>query len=218
MSRAWKRRLGGVALSGLLVFLAFAAAGCGGGAAAARQQREQISGLGSSRDDIQQKARRRGAGQPRHLVRLRGPVVGEAVHAADGLQGEHEGRRELGRHDRLLSTGQYDGVSASGNASVRLMSRGDVAPINTDYIPNFGGRPGGDQVPVVNSRDGKPYGVPHGRGPNLLMFRTDSVPQDTNSWAVIWDKSAPYNGKLSIYDDSIFIADAAVYLKATRPT
>jgi putative spermidine/putrescine transport system substrate-binding protein len=49
------------------------------------------------------------------------------------------------------------------------------------------------------------------------MFRTDTVPQDTNSWAVIWDKSAPYNGKLSIYDDSIFIADAAVYLKATRP-
>src|SRR4029453_2465403 len=31
MSRAWKRRLGGVALSGLLAFLAFAAAGCGGG-------------------------------------------------------------------------------------------------------------------------------------------------------------------------------------------
>jgi putative spermidine/putrescine transport system substrate-binding protein len=68
-----------------------------------------------------------------------------------------------------------------------------------------------------NSKDGKPYGVPHGRGPNLLMFRTDVVPENTNSWAVMWDKSGPYKGKLSVYDDSIFIADAAVYLKATQP-
>ena len=85
------------------------------------------------------------------------------------------------------------------------------------YIPNYADVQAGIKNQSYNSLDGKPYGVPHGRGPNLLMFRTDAVPKDTNSWAVIWDKSAPYNGKLSVYDDSIFIADAAVYLKATRP-
>ena len=26
-----------------------------------------------------------------------------------------------------------------------------------------------------NSRDGVPYGVPHGRGPNLLIWNTDEV-------------------------------------------
>ena len=75
------------------------------------------------------------------------------------------------------------------------MSRGDVAPINTDYIPNYADVQAGIKNQSYNSLDGKPYGVPHGRGPNLLMFRTDAVPKDTNSWAVIWDKSAPYNGQ-----------------------
>ena len=33
----------------------------------------------------------------------------------------------------------------------------------------------------------------------------------------IWDTNTPYKGKITIYDDSIFIADAALYLKATQP-
>jgi putative spermidine/putrescine transport system substrate-binding protein len=51
------------------------------------------------------------------------------------------------------------------------------------------------------------------------MFRNDDVPADTDSWNVIWeqDQLDKYKGKISIYDDSIFIADAAVYLKATQP-
>ena len=30
----------------------------------------------------------------------------------------------------LMRTGQYDGVSASGDASLRLIAAGDVAPVN----------------------------------------------------------------------------------------
>jgi putative spermidine/putrescine transport system substrate-binding protein len=216
MSRGWKRRLGGVALSGVLVFLAFAAAGCGGGGGGGRSA-EEISGLGSSLDEIQQKARDEGQV---NLVIWSGyadPSWAKPFTQQTGCKVNTKDGASSDDMIDLLSTGQYDGVSASGNASVRLMSRGDVAPINTDYIPNFADVQEGIKNQSYNSRDGKPYGVPHGRGPNLLMFRTDAVPKDTNSWAVIWDKSAPYNGKLSIYDDSIFIADAAVYLKATRP-
>ena len=33
---------------------------------------------------------------------------------------------------QLMSTGQYDGVSASGDSSVRLIDAGLVAPVNTD--------------------------------------------------------------------------------------
>jgi putative spermidine/putrescine transport system substrate-binding protein len=117
----------------------------------------------------------------------------------------------------LIKTGAYDGVSASGNATVRLMATGDVAPINTELIPNYADVQAGIKNQSYNSKDGQPYGVPHGRGPNLLMFRTDVLPESTDSWAVIWDKAQPYAGKLSIYDDSIFIADAALYLKATQP-
>ncbi len=59
--------------------------------------------------------------------------------------------------------------------------------------------------------------MPHGRGPNFLMCRTDDVPPTPTSWGAIWDDDSRYKGKISIYDDSIFIADAALYLKATQP-
>jgi len=213
----WKRRLGGgIALSGLLVFLAFAAAGCGSSGGGGSSD-TAISGLGSSLDEIQQKARDEGEV---NLVIWSGyadPAWAKPFTDETGCKVNTKDGASSDDMIDLISTGQYDGVSASGNATVRLMERGDVSPIDTDLIPNYADVQEGIKNQSYNSRDGKPYGVPHGRGPNLLMFRTDSVPKGTDSWAVIWDKSGPYNGKLSIYDDSIFIADAAVYLKATEP-
>jgi putative spermidine/putrescine transport system substrate-binding protein len=216
MSRAWKRWLGGAALGGLVVFLGFAAAGCGGGGGGGSSATE-VSGLGSSLDDIKEKARNEGQV---NLVIWSGYAdkawaapftqqTGCKVNTKDGASSDDM--------IDLISTGQYDGVSASGNATVRLMARGQVAPIDTDLIPNYADVQEGIKNQSYNSKDGKPYGVPHGRGPNLLIFRTDVVPENTDSWSVMWDKSGPYAGKLSVYDDSIFIADAAVYLKATQP-
>ena len=37
----------------------------------------------------------------------------------------------------LMRTGNYDGVSASGDATLRLIAAGDVAPVNTELIPNY---------------------------------------------------------------------------------
>ena len=66
---------------------------------------------------------------------------------------------------QLMKTGEYDSVSASGDATLRLIAAGDVVPVNTDLIPNYA-----DVFPALkdkpwNSVDGVPYGVPHGRGP-----------------------------------------------------
>ena len=36
----------------------------------------------------------------------------------------------------LMRSGQYDGVSASGDATLRLIAGGDVVPVNMDLIPN----------------------------------------------------------------------------------
>ena len=36
-----------------------------------------------------------------------------------------------------MKTGQYDGVSASGDADLRLIYGGDVAPVNTDLVSNY---------------------------------------------------------------------------------
>jgi putative spermidine/putrescine transport system substrate-binding protein len=117
----------------------------------------------------------------------------------------------------LMRTGNYDGVSASGDATLRLIAGGDVAPVNTDLIPNYADVFEGLKDQPHNSVDGQMYGVPHGRGANLLMWRTDIVKPAPDSWSVVWDPDSPYKGKVTAYDSPIYIADAALYLKATQP-
>jgi putative spermidine/putrescine transport system substrate-binding protein len=117
----------------------------------------------------------------------------------------------------LMRSGNYDGVSASGDATLRLIAADDVAPVNVDLIPNYADVFEGLKNKAHNSVDGQPYGVPHGRGANLLMWRSDMVDPAPDSWSVVWDESSPYKGKVTAYDSPIYIADAAVYLMATQP-
>ncbi|MDQ3889899.1 MAG: ABC transporter substrate-binding protein, partial [Actinomycetota bacterium] len=117
----------------------------------------------------------------------------------------------------LMRTGNYDGVSASGDATLRLIYGGDVSPVNTDLIPNYRDVLDGLKNQPHNSVNGQMYGVPHGRGANLLMWRTDVVKSAPSSWGIVWDPKSPYKGKVTAYDSPIYIADAALYLKATRP-
>jgi putative spermidine/putrescine transport system substrate-binding protein len=116
----------------------------------------------------------------------------------------------------LMRTGQYDGVSASGNATARLVDGGDVDPVNVDLVPNYKTVFSDIKDQPYNTFDGANYGIPHGRGANLLMWNTNDVKPAPTSWDVILDpkKAAKYKGKISVYDDPIYIADAAVYLKA----
>jgi putative spermidine/putrescine transport system substrate-binding protein len=117
----------------------------------------------------------------------------------------------------LMRTGNYDGVSASGDATLRLIAAGDVSPVNTDLIENYADVFEGLKNQPHNSVDGQAYGVPHGRGANLLMWRSDIVTEAPDSWSVVWDENSPYKGKVTAYDSPIYIADAALYLKATQP-
>jgi putative spermidine/putrescine transport system substrate-binding protein len=119
----------------------------------------------------------------------------------------------------LMRTGQYDGVSASGNASLQLVAGDDVAPVNLDLIPNYETVFDDLKDQPYNTVDGVNYGVPHGRGANLLMWNGDDVTPAPTSWSAILDpaEAAKYKGKISVYDDSVYIADAAVYLKTHNP-
>ncbi|MEJ7707532.1 MAG: ABC transporter substrate-binding protein [Nocardioidaceae bacterium] len=117
----------------------------------------------------------------------------------------------------LMSKGGYDVVSASGDASLRLIAAGDVEPVNTELVPNYA-----DIVPFLkdqafNSVDGQMYGIPHGWGANLLMYRTDEVKPAPTSWSVVFDDASNYDGKVTAYDSPIYIADAALYLMKTQP-
>jgi len=117
----------------------------------------------------------------------------------------------------LMKTGDYDVVSASGDASLRLIYGGDVAPVNTDLVSNYKDVFDGLKNKQWNSVDGAAYGIPHGRGANLLMYRTDVVKPAPTSWAAVFDASSPYQGKITAYDSPIYIADAALYLMKTKP-
>jgi putative spermidine/putrescine transport system substrate-binding protein len=117
----------------------------------------------------------------------------------------------------LMRTGNYDGVSASGDATLRLIAGGDVAPVNTHLIPNYAQVFDGLKDKPHNSVDGQMYGVPHGRGANLLMWRTDKVKPAPTSWGAVFDENSPYKGNITAYDSPIYIADAALYLMKTKP-
>jgi putative spermidine/putrescine transport system substrate-binding protein len=111
----------------------------------------------------------------------------------------------------------YDGVSASGDASNRLIAAGDVAPINVDLIPGWGDFLPTVQSPPNNTVDDVHYGVSYMYGPNLLMYNTEQVSPAPTSWDVVFDPNTPYGGKLTIYTGTIYIADAAMYLMTHNP-
>jgi len=121
---------------------------------------------------------------------------------------------------QLMRTGQYDGVSASGNATARLVDAGDVSPVNVNLVPNYKTVFPDLKDQPYNTFDGTHYGIPHGRGANLLMWNKDLVKPAPTSWNVMLDPklASKYKGKISVYDDPIYIADAAVYLKTHDPS
>jgi putative spermidine/putrescine transport system substrate-binding protein len=118
---------------------------------------------------------------------------------------------------QLMQAGGYDGVSASGDASVRLIDADLVAPVNTALIKNYA-----DLSPFLKDTDyntsgGKNYGIPHGWGANYLMYDSAVVTPAPDSWSVVFDKNSPYKGKITAYDAPIYIADAALYLATAQP-
>ena len=117
----------------------------------------------------------------------------------------------------LMKTGDYDVVAASGDASLRLVAAGDVAPVNTALLPNYEGIYDFLKMQSWNSVDGQSYGIPHGYGANLLMYNTEDVTPAPTSWDVVFDKGSSYAGKVTAYDSPIYIADAAVYLMTHQP-
>ena len=116
-----------------------------------------------------------------------------------------------------MQSGEYDVVSASGDASLRLIAAGDVEPVNTDLMPNYA-----DIWPFLkdqawNTVDGVNYGVPHGWGANVLMYNTKEVKPAPTSWSAVFDEAEQQDGKVTAYDSPIYIADAALYLMKTQP-
>lgn len=125
--------------------------------------------------------------------------------------------------------GQFDLVTASGDASLRLIEGGTVQEINIDLIPSYDTiDPRLQEAPwhtVDTDGDGKleHYGVPYQWGSNVLMYNTEVFgDQPPTSWNVVFEEMTLPDGKsnkgrVQAYDGAIYIADAALYLRAHRP-
>jgi putative spermidine/putrescine transport system substrate-binding protein len=111
--------------------------------------------------------------------------------------------------------GQYDLVSASGDASLRLIFAGDVAPINVDLIPSWKDFLPAFKSPAHNTVKGVHYGISLQWGPNTLLYNTKKIKPAPTSWADIY--SDKYKGQITVPNNPIQIADAALYLQKTKP-
>jgi putative spermidine/putrescine transport system substrate-binding protein len=112
--------------------------------------------------------------------------------------------------------GQYDLVSASGDASLRLIYAHDVQPVNVRLIPSWKNFIPIFKSPAHNTVNGVHYGVSLQWGPNTLMYNTKKVKPAPTSWATIYDPK--FKGKITVPQNPIQIADAALYLKQTKPS
>jgi putative spermidine/putrescine transport system substrate-binding protein len=193
----------------LIAFIAAFAAGCGSSSSSGRNT-DMLKSVGKGEGEVD-------------LVNWPGYVEPKWTKPFEQKTGCKVNNKDAGTSDemvQLMRTGQYDGVSASGNATARLVDGGDVSPVNVDLVPNYKTVFPDIKDQPYNTFDGVHYGIPHGRGANLLMWNTDDVKPAPKSWSIILDpkQAAKYKGKISAYDDPIYIADAAVYLKAHDPS
>jgi len=111
--------------------------------------------------------------------------------------------------------GQYDLVSASGDASLRLIYAHDVKPINIKLIPSWKQFLKVFKSPAHNTVNGVHYGVSVQWGPNTLIYNTKKVKPPPKNWNPIYSKK--YAGHITIPNNTIQIADAALYLMKKKP-
>ncbi|MFL5916978.1 MAG: ABC transporter substrate-binding protein [Gaiellaceae bacterium] len=112
--------------------------------------------------------------------------------------------------------GQYDMVSASGDASLRLIYGHDVQAVNVKLVPDWKNFIPQLKSPPHNTIKGVHYGVSLQWGPNTLLYNTKKVKPAPTSWSAIYSKK--YKGKITVPDNPIQIADAALYLSKTKPS
>ncbi|HEV2427110.1 MAG TPA: ABC transporter substrate-binding protein [Acidimicrobiales bacterium] len=111
---------------------------------------------------------------------------------------------------------QYDLVSASGDADLRLIYGGDVKPVNMSLLTNWKNFQPFLKAPPFNTINGVHYGISYEFGPNVLLYSTKTFKTAPTSWSVIY--SSKYKGKVTIPDNPIQIADAALYLSKSKPS
>jgi putative spermidine/putrescine transport system substrate-binding protein len=122
----------------------------------------------------------------------------------------------------LMNQGGYDLVTASGDASLRLVAGKKVQPVDLSKVPSYASVDPRLQNAPWHTVEGKHYGVPYQWGPNVLAYRTDVFKTPPDSWSVVFEEQKlpdgkPNKGRVQAYDGPIALADAALYLMSKKP-
>ncbi|MEH8226957.1 ABC transporter substrate-binding protein [Aeromonas veronii] len=122
----------------------------------------------------------------------------------------------------LMNEGGFDLVTASGDASLRLIAGGKVQALNLALIPSYSKIDPRLQNAPWHTVDGKHYGVPYQWGGNILMYNTKVFPKAPDSWNVVFEEQTLADGKsnkgrVQAFDGPIHIADASLYLMTHQP-
>jgi putative spermidine/putrescine transport system substrate-binding protein len=122
----------------------------------------------------------------------------------------------------LMNAGGYDLVTASGDATIRLIRGGTVQELNTALIPSYSTVDPRLQNSPWHTVDGKHYGAAWQWGPNVLMYNTAAFKEPPKSWNVVFEEMTLADGKsnkgrVEAYGGPIYLADAALYLMAHKP-
>ena len=122
----------------------------------------------------------------------------------------------------LMNEGGFDLVTASGDASLRLIVGKRVQPINVDLIPSWKTVDERLQNAPWHTVDGIHYGTPYQWGANVLAYNTNVFKEPPKSWSVVFEEQNLPDGKsnkgrIQAFDGPIYIADAALYLMSKKP-
>jgi putative spermidine/putrescine transport system substrate-binding protein len=122
----------------------------------------------------------------------------------------------------LMNEGGFDLVTASGDASLRLISGKRVQPVNIDLVPRWSTVDERLQNAPWHTVDGVHYGVPYQWGANVLAYNSNVFKEPPKSWSIVFEKTDLPDGKsnegrVQAFDGPIYIADAALYLMKHKP-
>ncbi len=204
-TRHWRSLAGAV----VLTLLSMAIVACGGSSSSSQNTSKLPTSIG------------KGEGQL-NVIAWEGYTQPQWVKPFEKQTGCQVNAKYAGSSDEMVTLmrqgggSQYDLVSASGDASLRLIRGGDVAPVNVNLIPDWKNFIAQLQSPSHNTVKGVHYGVSLQWGPNTLLYNTQKVNPAPSSWSTIY--SPQYKGLVTVPDNPIQIADAALYLSKTQPS
>jgi putative spermidine/putrescine transport system substrate-binding protein len=196
------------ALGAVLALMVLGASACGSSSSSSTSSAKLPTSVGAGEGEL-------------NLVAWEGYAQPEWVKPYEAATGCKVHAKYAGSSDEMVALMRqggsgYDMVSASGDASLRLIRGGEVTPMNVELVPEWKNFIPQLQSPPHNTVDGKHYGISLQWGPNTLLYNTQSVKPAPTSWAEIYN--GKYKGRVTVPDNPIQIADAALYLSKTQPS